>query len=123
MLEEKDGKVKDAAGESGSMVGVGDNKKTNGGHAGETTRDPVVSASSDFDATSGSASLVAESASGGDRKFELRDLNILFPHGELTVVTGPTASGKTALLVRRVSSQKRVDDLTNLPLSSPSSAR
>ncbi len=34
-----------------------------------------------------------------DRKFELRDLTIKFPEGELTVVTGPTASGKTALLV------------------------
>ena len=28
-----------------------------------------------------------------DRKFELKDLNIKFPEGELTVVTGPTASG------------------------------
>ena len=40
-----------------------------------------------------------EGTSGVDRKFELRDLNVVFPHGELTVVTGPTASGKTALLV------------------------
>jgi ABC-type multidrug transport system fused ATPase/permease subunit len=32
--------------------------------------------------------------------FELRDLSIRFPEGKLTVVTGPTASGKTALLVR-----------------------
>ncbi|KAJ7197871.1 hypothetical protein C8J57DRAFT_1262609 [Mycena rebaudengoi] len=31
-------------------------------------------------------------------KFQLRDLSIIFPEGELTVVTGPTASGKTALL-------------------------
>jgi ABC-type multidrug transport system fused ATPase/permease subunit len=35
----------------------------------------------------------------GDRVFELRNLTIRFPEGELTVVTGPTASGKTALLV------------------------
>ena len=51
-----------------------------------------------------------------DRKFELKDINIFFPEGELTVVTGPSmcsslsyrssliffeaASGKTALLVR-----------------------
>lgn len=34
-----------------------------------------------------------------DHRFELKDLNIRFPEGELTVVTGPTASGKTALLV------------------------
>lgn len=33
-------------------------------------------------------------------RFELKDINVLFPEGELSVVTGPTASGKTALLVR-----------------------
>jgi ABC-type multidrug transport system fused ATPase/permease subunit len=38
-------------------------------------------------------------ASDEDRKFELRDLDLVFPEGLLTVVTGPTASGKTALLV------------------------
>ncbi|KAF8812935.1 multidrug resistance-associated ABC transporter [Phlegmacium glaucopus] len=35
----------------------------------------------------------------GDRVFELRDLTIRFPEGELTVIAGPTASGKTALLM------------------------
>ena len=35
----------------------------------------------------------------GDRVFELRNMTIRFPEGQLTVVTGPTASGKTALLV------------------------
>jgi hypothetical protein len=35
----------------------------------------------------------------GDRVFELRNITIRFPERELTVVTGPTASGKTALLV------------------------
>ncbi len=34
-----------------------------------------------------------------DHRFELRDVSVKFPEGELTVVTGPTASGKTALLV------------------------
>jgi ABC-type transport system involved in cytochrome bd biosynthesis fused ATPase/permease subunit len=47
---------------------------------------------------SSSTSLVEDNK---DRKFELRDLNVIFPPGELTVVTGPTASGKTALLVSR----------------------
>lgn len=37
--------------------------------------------------------------SGNEHRFELRDLSVVFPEGELTVVTGPTASGKTALLV------------------------
>ena len=40
-----------------------------------------------------------------DHKFELRDITIRFPEGQLSVVTGPTASGKTALLVScRISS-------------------
>lgn len=32
-------------------------------------------------------------------RFELKDVTVRFPEGKLTVVTGPTASGKTALLV------------------------
>ncbi|KAJ7270116.1 multidrug resistance-associated ABC transporter [Mycena haematopus] len=45
--------------------------------------------------------MTAESGTGTvvDHKFELKDLSIVFPQGELTVVTGPTASGKTALLM------------------------
>jgi excinuclease UvrABC ATPase subunit len=39
----------------------------------------------------------------GERVFELRDMTIRFPEGELTVITGPTASGKTALLVSSLS--------------------
>lgn len=35
-----------------------------------------------------------------DHQFELRDINVEFPEGVLSVVTGPTASGKSALLVR-----------------------
>lgn len=35
-----------------------------------------------------------------DRVFELLDVSVKFPEGKLTVVTGPTASGKSALLVR-----------------------
>lgn len=34
-----------------------------------------------------------------EHRFELRDVTVMFPEGELSVVTGPTASGKTALLV------------------------
>ncbi|KAF7321090.1 ABC bile acid [Mycena chlorophos] len=34
-----------------------------------------------------------------DHRFELRDLSVVFPEGKLSVVTGPTASGKTALLM------------------------
>ncbi|OBZ77340.1 ATP-dependent bile acid permease [Grifola frondosa] len=46
---------------------------------------------------------VVDSAStsgiGGDHRFELRDISVVFPEGQLTVITGPTASGKTALLM------------------------
>lgn len=35
----------------------------------------------------------------GDHRFELRDITVMFPEGQLSVITGPTASGKTALLV------------------------
>lgn len=35
-----------------------------------------------------------------DHRFELKDISVKFPDGKLTCVTGPTASGKTALLVR-----------------------
>jgi len=53
----------------------------------EASSDEVGSISIDF------------TAPDEDRRFELKDLNIRFPEGELTIVTGPTASGKTALLV------------------------
>ena len=45
------------------------------------------------------ASTVVDAESINDRVFELRNMTIRFPEGQLTVVTGPTASGKTALLV------------------------
>jgi ABC-type multidrug transport system fused ATPase/permease subunit len=37
------------------------------------------------------------------QRFELRDLTLRIPEGKLTVITGPTASGKTALLVSDLS--------------------
>ncbi|KAF7297249.1 hypothetical protein MIND_00958000 [Mycena indigotica] len=48
--------------------------------------------------------VTAESDNGtaivaNDHKFELKDISVIFPEGELTLVTGPTASGKTALLM------------------------
>ncbi|KAF8579651.1 multidrug resistance-associated ABC transporter [Ramaria rubella] len=44
-----------------------------------------------------SVSITAQAAE--ERHFELRDINVIFPEGKLTIVTGPTASGKTALLM------------------------
>ncbi|KAJ7764232.1 hypothetical protein B0H16DRAFT_1526418 [Mycena metata] len=34
-----------------------------------------------------------------NNQFELKDISVLFPEGKLSVITGPTASGKTALLM------------------------
>ncbi|KAI5116711.1 hypothetical protein M0805_003223 [Coniferiporia weirii] len=34
-----------------------------------------------------------------DHQFELSNISVVFPEGELSVITGPTASGKTALLL------------------------
>ena len=38
-----------------------------------------------------------------DHRFELRDISLILPEGQLTVITGPTASGKSALLVSAIS--------------------
>jgi hypothetical protein len=43
------------------------------------------------------SSLLAEST---DNQFELKDISVIFPQNKLSVIIGPTASGKTAFLVR-----------------------
>jgi ABC-type multidrug transport system fused ATPase/permease subunit len=48
-----------------------------------------------------------------DSRFELRDVDVELPENELTVVTGPTASGKTALLVRSSVSSDGFDTLAD----------
>lgn len=53
------------------------------------------SSSSDADSASGSTLTTTK-----EHIFELADISVIFPDGELSVITGPTASGKTALLVR-----------------------
>ncbi|KAJ7303772.1 hypothetical protein DFH08DRAFT_793782 [Mycena albidolilacea] len=46
-------------------------------------------------------STIADASRGEtpDHRFELKDLSIRFPENHLSVITGPTASGKTALLM------------------------
>ena len=89
-------------------------KKKNGVF-GPSTSSPTSSnddvetvATSDVEtAASDSGSLLAGLET--DHKFELRDITVRFPEGQLSVVTGPTASGKTALLARcRISSLSRL---------------
>ncbi|KAI0696160.1 multidrug resistance-associated ABC transporter [Cytidiella melzeri] len=55
-------------------------------------------ASEDDVATVVDSASVAESEAS-ERRFQLTDITIMFPERELTVITGPTASGKTALLM------------------------
>ncbi|KAJ7186191.1 hypothetical protein C8R46DRAFT_1343242 [Mycena filopes] len=65
----------------------------------ETEADVVASPVSSMDGTTARGD---ESGSEGGReetRFELRDISVMFPEGKLSVVTGPTASGKTALLM------------------------
>ena len=59
---------------------------------------PVNGTTDETDTVVGSSSVSLLEAEQ-DHRFELKDINVMFPEGELTVVTGPTASGKTALLV------------------------
>ena len=56
-----------------------------------------ISHAPDSSATSGTTLADTDET---DHKFELRDLSVMFPEGALSLITGPTASGKTALLVR-----------------------
>ncbi|CAG8710862.1 16598_t:CDS:2, partial [Acaulospora colombiana] len=44
------------------------------------------------------------------QRFELMDINVIFPTGKLTVVTGPTASGKSALLLALLGEMTAVED-------------
>lgn len=51
----------------------------------------------DDSATAVDSTSITESAEP-DRRFELTDVSVMFPEGELSIITGPTGSGKTALL-------------------------
>lgn len=82
----KDKKVVDTPSNGG-----GQTNNSNGGSSDET--DTVVA-----DTGSVTAATAAE-GEAEEIRFELKDISVMFPEGELTVVTGPTASGKTAILV------------------------
>ncbi|TFY76782.1 hypothetical protein EWM64_g7230 [Hericium alpestre] len=53
----------------------------------------------DEDAETRSTTISVSASEADDHHFELRDISVMFPDGKLSVVTGPTASGKTALLM------------------------
>ncbi len=74
-------------------------------HLGSLRRRPQPTS----DEIASTVTIVSESSEPG-RRFELRDINIDFPVGELTVITGPTASGKTALLMALMGEMTAVSD-------------
>ncbi|KAJ7508849.1 hypothetical protein B0H11DRAFT_1962913 [Mycena galericulata] len=78
----------------------GDNRDDGGNGNGKGQQKRGSPASSMLD---GSTARGEDSGSEGgmseNNKFELRDVSVLFPEGKLSVITGPTASGKTALLM------------------------
>ncbi|KAL1748165.1 hypothetical protein HDZ31DRAFT_30137 [Schizophyllum fasciatum] len=76
-------------------------KGANGAGTGAVQSPTDTASTSDTIVTRDNAS-IAESDVGSlvlDHHFELRDISVRFPDGKLTLVTGPTASGKTALLM------------------------
>ncbi|KAI0357687.1 multidrug resistance-associated ABC transporter [Trametes cingulata] len=50
-----------------------------------------------------------------ERRFELKSISVIFPEGKLTVVTGPTGSGKTALLMALLGELTMLDGRIVLP--------
>lgn len=70
-----------------------DTAKTAKSASSASTDDVAQETNDETERTSVSASESSE------HRFELKDINVVFPERQLTVVTGPTASGKTALLV------------------------
>lgn len=81
-----------------------DTKDVQNGKKNKNTKNDVSTASNSRRPSDGTDTVVdAESLSGRstieDHRFELKDISVRFPEGELTLITGPTASGKSALLV------------------------
>lgn len=74
-----------------------------------TAAEPVASTST-LAVPSAPASEVGSSASEGDAgaAFELRDINVDFPIGKLSLVSGPTGSGKSSLFLALLGEMDRV---------------
>ena len=66
------------------------------GHASEASHGTT---NGEDDATTVVDNASVAGSETSERRFQLNDISVIFPEGELTVITGPTASGKTALLM------------------------
>ncbi|KAF5391763.1 hypothetical protein D9757_001642 [Collybiopsis confluens] len=97
-------------GDSSETKGFGLEKATLRWNEVEESKGPADEHGSDYMATASDSSEVESvtvrsgaSDNGaeeeGARKFRLEQISVVFPENRLTVITGPTASGKTALLM------------------------
>ena len=74
----------------------------------EHSKSVTSSSANTVDSPSDDASTIISTENENiDHKFELKDISVIFPDGKLSVITGPTASGKTALLVLSHISRKQ----------------
>ncbi|ORY36010.1 P-loop containing nucleoside triphosphate hydrolase protein, partial [Rhizoclosmatium globosum] len=78
-----------------------------------TERTPLLAAS----ASSASLSTMTAPVSAVNTAFTLRDLNVNFPVGALSVIVGPTGSGKSSLLQALLGEMKRLQGSSHLPAS------
>lgn len=62
-----------------------------------------------------STAAAAEAAEPAETYFRLDNLNVNFPAGKLTVITGPTGSGKTAMLTALLGEMELLEGKSSLP--------
>ncbi|KZT66167.1 hypothetical protein DAEQUDRAFT_813713 [Daedalea quercina L-15889] len=102
--EKKDDKGKDKAKDANNKKFWSWSRKS------RTQSQAPSSASDDAETAVDSQSTTGSTTNGsGDHHFELRDITIMFPEDQMTVVTGPTASGKTALLMALLGEMTRLE--------------
>lgn len=78
---------------------------------GNGTSAPIVNAEPSSSTSSGDIT-ATETA---EAYFRLSDLNVDFPIGKLTVITGPTGSGKTAILTALLGEMELLEGKSYLP--------
>ncbi|KAF8587167.1 multidrug resistance-associated ABC transporter [Ramaria rubella] len=82
-----------------------------------TSANGVAGLSEDNNTASASVSsrTAVEQSETGENVFELRNINVKLARGKLTVITGPTASGKTALLMALLGEMDHISGTLSIP--------